>query len=127
MSELLIEGLSRSFGAVDAVKDLNLSVDKGEFLTLLGPSGCGKSTTLFMIAGLDRPTAGKITVAGRVFFDGNARINVAPEKRNCGLVFQSYALWPHMTVAQNVAFPLKLRRIPRQERDRAVAEALELV
>jgi iron(III) transport system ATP-binding protein len=127
MSELKIEGLCRSFGAVDAVKDINLSVDKGEFVTLLGPSGCGKSTTLFMIAGLDRPSSGRITVADRVFFDSAARINVAPERRNCGLVFQSYALWPHMTVAQNVAFPLRLRRIPRRQRGTIVTEALELV
>lgn len=127
MSELLVEGLSKHFGGVRAVDDVSFRVGDGEFVTLLGPSGCGKSTTLFAVAGLDTPTAGRISVGGQVFFDGDRRLNLAPERRNCGLVFQSYALWPHMTVGQNLAFPLNIRKVPKPERERRVHEALALV
>jgi iron(III) transport system ATP-binding protein len=112
---------------VTAVDDLNLSIADGEFVTLLGPSGCGKSTTLAALAGLDVPHAGRITVGGEVFFDGAKGVHLHPEQRNCGLVFQSYALWPHMTVAGNCEFPLKLRRVSPTERRERVKEALELV
>ncbi len=111
MAELVVSGLTRRYGAVRAVDDVSFGVADGELLTLLGPSGCGKSTTLFSIAGLDRPDGGSIRVGSDVFFDAAAGIHRAPEQRNCGLVFQSYALWPHMTVRDNVQFPLKLRRV----------------
>ena len=100
---------------------------KGEFLTLLGPSGCGKSTTLFAISGLNHATSGAIRMGDRVLFDGKSGTVVPPEQRNIGLVFQSYALWPHMSVAENLAFPLKLRKIGRAEQDKRIKEALELV
>jgi iron(III) transport system ATP-binding protein len=127
MADVVIEGLTCRYGAVTAVDDLNLSIADGEFVTLLGPSGCGKSTTLAALAGLDVPHAGRITVGGRVFFDGARGVHLEPEQRHCGLVFQSYALWPHMTVAQNCEFPLKLRRVAASERRRRVKESLDLV
>lgn len=127
MSELILENLSKHFGDVRAIDGINLSVSDGEFLTLLGPSGCGKSTTLFAIAGLDTPTGGVIRAGNDTFFDSAKSILVPPEKRNCGLVFQSYALWPHMTVEQNLAFPLKIRKVDAAGRARRIAEALELV
>ncbi len=111
MAELVVTGLTRTYGNVRAVDDISFKVNDGELVTLLGPSGCGKSTTLFSIAGLDRPTAGQIRVGPNIFFDATRGIHLPPESRNCGLVFQSYALWPHMTVKDNVAFPLKLRKI----------------
>jgi len=127
MAELRVENLVKTFGAVRAVDDVTFTVGDGEFLTLLGPSGCGKSTTLAAIAGLDRSDTGRIILGDRVFFDGAANVFVPPERREVGLVFQSYALWPHMTVAENLEFPLKLRKMPRPERAARVAEALGLV
>jgi iron(III) transport system ATP-binding protein len=127
MAELVVSGLVRNYGAVRAVDDVSFRVADGELLTLLGPSGCGKSTTLFSIAGLDRPDGGQIRVGSDVFFDAAAGIHRAPEHRNCGLVFQSYALWPHMTVRDNVQFPLKLRRIGAAQARDKVRWALSLV
>jgi len=127
MAELIIENLCKHFGQVKAVDNVSLTVADGEFLTLLGPSGCGKSTTLFAVAGLDTPTSGRIIVGDTVFFDGATGRNVPPEARNCGLVFQSYALWPHMTVGQNLAFPLQLRKVAKAEQAKRVKEALGLV
>lgn len=127
MSELVIENLAKHYGDVRAIDGISLTVADGEFLTLLGPSGCGKSTTLFAIAGLDTPTGGAIRVGGQALFDADRGILVPPEKRNCGLVFQSYALWPHMTVMDNLAFPLKIRKVRAPERKRRIMEALELV
>ncbi|NMJ41548.1 ABC transporter ATP-binding protein [Roseomonas sp. JC162] len=127
MADLKIEGLVKRFGEVRAVDDVSIHVADGEFVTLLGPSGCGKSTTLAAVAGLDRPDAGRITVGGKVYFDGSRGTYLPPEARGCGLVFQSYALWPHMTVADNVAFPLTLRKVKAAERKRRIAEVLALV
>ncbi|WP_375457945.1 ABC transporter ATP-binding protein [uncultured Enterovirga sp.] len=127
MAELRIENLAKTFGAVRAVEDFDLTVADGEFVTLLGPSGCGKSTTLGAIAGLEAPTSGRITVGRTVYFDASCGIFLPPEARNCGLVFQSYALWPHMRVRDNVAFPLSLRRVGKAERTRRIEEALALV
>ena len=127
MAELIIERLVKNFGAVRVLDDINLHVKEGEFVSLLGPSGCGKSTTLGAIAGLDRPTSGRITAGSDTFFDGSSGRFLHPEARNCGLVFQSYALWPHMTVMQNVAFPLSLRKVKGKEKERRVLEALALV
>ncbi len=120
MAELVVRGLTRNYGNVRAVDDISFEVRDGELVTLLGPSGCGKSTTLFSIAGLDRPDSGTIRVGSITFFDGARGIHLPPEHRNCGLVFQSYALWPHMTVRDNVAFPLKLRKVTgAKARDKA--------
>ena len=127
MAELVVSGLVRAFDDVRAVDGIDFTVRDGEFLTLLGPSGCGKSTTLAAIAGLDKPDEGRITLGGTVFFDASSGIYVPSERREIGLVFQSYALWPHLTVRQNLEFPLKLRRIKRAERTRRIEESLGLV
>jgi iron(III) transport system ATP-binding protein len=127
MAELVIDHLVKRFGAFTALKDFSLHVRDGEFVSFLGPSGCGKSTTLAAIAGLDRPSEGSIRIGARTFYDGAKGIFLPPEARGCGLVFQSYALWPHMTVAKNLSFPLKLRRVPKAEQTRRIAQALDLV
>ncbi|PDT10848.1 ABC transporter ATP-binding protein [Rhizobium sp. M1] len=122
MSKLSIRGLSKTYaGVVHAVRKVDLEVESGEFLSLLGPSGCGKTTTLQMVAGFVSPTTGTVMV------DGMDITNAVPEKRDMGIVFQSYALFPHMTVAQNVAFGLEMRKMKRPQRDDRVAEALTMV
>ena len=113
--------VGRSFGSVQAVSEFSLSVDTGEFLTLLGPSGSGKTTVLNMVAGFLQPSAGEIHI------DGHSVTAIATEKRNIGMVFQNYSLFPHMDVAQNVAFPLKMRRAPRRVIEERVDNALGLV
>jgi putative spermidine/putrescine transport system ATP-binding protein len=121
MSFLVLDGLTKRYGATVAVDRLSLGIEKGEFLSLLGPSGCGKTTTLQMIAGFVEPSAGGITL------DGADLLAVKPAKRGLGIVFQSYALFPHMTAGQNVAFGLEMQGAARTERERRVAEALALV
>ena len=124
---LRVEGLRKSFGRELAVDGISFGVEPGKILTLLGPSGCGKTTTLRMIAGLEHPDAGTITIGEEPVTSLARRIMVSPERRNVGMVFQSYAVWPHMTVAQNVAYPLEVRRWPRREIAARVEEVLELV
>ncbi|WP_306224558.1 ABC transporter ATP-binding protein [Bosea beijingensis] len=121
MSSLSLRALSKSYGPVQAVRGVDLDVNEGEFLSLLGPSGCGKTTTLQMVAGFVPPTTGSIVV------DGQDLTSIAPEKRDMGVVFQSYALFPHMTVAQNIGFGLEMRRVERGELKRRVEEALAMV
>lgn len=121
MSFLTLADVSKSFGNLHAVADLNLSVEKGEFVSLLGPSGCGKTTTLQMIAGFVQASAGRIVLDGRDITD------MKPNQRGLGIVFQSYALFPHMTVAQNVRFGLDMRRVGKAESETRVREALSLV
>jgi len=127
VSDLRITGLTKAFDGHLALDDVTLEARDGQLLTLLGPSGCGKSTTLWSIAGLHRPDAGTIAVGDRVVFDAATGREVPPESRECGVVFQSYAIWPHMTVAENVGYPLRLRRIKGRARDQRVREVLELV
>ena len=127
MPELRITNLRKTFGGTVALDDISLTAVDGELLTLLGPSGCGKSTTLWSIAGLHQPDSGTITVGDTVLYDNANGINLGPEDRNCGVVFQSYAIWPHMTVADNVAYPLKLRRIKGRARHQRVSEVLDIV
>jgi iron(III) transport system ATP-binding protein len=110
-----------------AVQNLSLDIHDGEILTLLGPSGCGKTTTLRMVAGLEHPDAGDIFFGAQTVVMTAKRTFMAPDKRNVGMVFQSYAIWPHMTVAQNVAFPLQARRFPKNEIGERVQRALDLV
>jgi ABC-type Fe3+/spermidine/putrescine transport system ATPase subunit len=107
---LQVRNLTRQYGPTKAVDGISFDIERGEVLTLLGPSGCGKSTTLRMIAGLDHPDGGEISIGERVVAAPERGIFVPADKRNVGLVFQSYAIWPHMTVEQNVAYPLKVRR-----------------
>jgi ABC-type Fe3+/spermidine/putrescine transport system ATPase subunit len=124
---LRLDGVSKLFGPVPAVDDATLQIRRGELFTLLGPSGCGKTTTLRLVAGLERPDAGEIALRGRLVAAPARRTFVAPHRRNLGMVFQSYAIWPHMSVFENVAYPLRLRRTPRAAIDDRVARVLELV
>ncbi|MGH3211365.1 MAG: ABC transporter ATP-binding protein [Trebonia sp.] len=110
MARVEIKGLSKSYGEHEVLRDLNIEVGEGEFLTLLGPSGCGKTTTLRCVAGLERADGGEIRIGGAVVASAAGRVFVPPNRRDIGMVFQSYALWPHMTVAGNVAYPLRMRR-----------------
>jgi putative spermidine/putrescine transport system ATP-binding protein len=121
MAFLELVGVSKIFGTTVAVEDFDLAADRGEFVSFLGPSGCGKTTTLRMIAGFEQPTAGTITV------DGVDITYRAPNKRNVGMVFQSYALFPNMTVTQNIGFGLKIRGRAKKDIERRVDELLELI
>ncbi|MFI2486512.1 ABC transporter ATP-binding protein [Promicromonospora kroppenstedtii] len=114
-------GVSQRFGSFTAVDSIDLRIPRGRLTTLLGPSGCGKTTTLRMLAGYATPTS------GRILIDGQDATRTPPEKRDLGMVFQSYALFPHLTVADNVAYGLTMRKVPAAERRRRAAEALELV
>ena len=122
-----VDGLKKTFGKVRAVDGVSFDVKRGEFLTLLGPSGCGKSTTLRLIAGLERPDEGEIQVNGRVVTSPRAGVFVSPEKRGMGMVFQSYAIWPHMTVFENIAFPLRVRHAPAAEVKARVSQVLDVI
>ena len=119
--DLELKGLVKAFGGSRAVDQVDLQITKGEFVSLLGPSGCGKSTTLMMIAGFEQPTDGDILVRGRQVQ------HLEPNERNVGIVFQSYALFPHMTVRQNVEYGLRMRKTPPEERRRRVDDMLRLV
>src|SRR5687767_4665582 len=112
-----LSNIYKSFGAVEVVKGLNLEIADREFLVLLGPSGCGKTTALRMVAGLESVSAGQIVIGNRDV------TNVLPKYRDVAMVFQSYALYPHMTVADNIGYPLKLRKVQPQERGAAVRDA----
>lgn len=124
---LSLSKIRKSFGTHLVVDGLNLHVEEGEFFTLLGPSGCGKTTALRQIAGLEYPDAGEIRQRERVLAAPARKIFVPPNKRGMGMVFQSYAIWPHLTVAENVAYPLKARRVKRDEVHARVGAALEMV
>lgn len=127
MSSVLLEGLRKSFGDVLVVKDFHLHVAEREFVSLLGASGCGKTTVLRLIAGLEEPDAGRITVGERVVCDAATGAWIPPERRHIGMVFQSYAVWPHMTVFENAAYPLRVLKVPATERRARTLEILELV
>ncbi len=128
MAEIVLKNIRKTFGpSVVAVDDLNLTIQSGSFVSLLGPSGCGKTTTLRMIAGLDTPDGGELYLDGKLLFSESEGCMVPTEKRGMGLVFQSYALWPHMTVAQNVSFGLEMRGMPKEARRKRVQEVLELL
>lgn len=127
MAVVLLEHVGRAYGLFTAVEDVSLAVGKGEFLTFLGPSGCGKTTTLRMIAGLERNTSGTIRIEDNLVSDPQANWFVPPERRQIGMVFQSYAIWPHMTVFENVAYPLRIRRMANAEVTRRVNDVLDLI
>ncbi|MBI4860995.1 MAG: ABC transporter ATP-binding protein, partial [Candidatus Riflebacteria bacterium] len=127
MSHVELKNLSRSYGQIPVVNGISAEVSTGEFVAFLGPSGCGKTTTLRMIAGLDEPSDGEIRIGGELVSAPRERIFVPPERRKLGMVFQSYALWPHMTVTQNVAYPLVVRGVPSDQALRKAGECLELV
>ncbi len=125
MAGVKLEGLGKRYGEVWAVRDVSLEVPDGELVSLLGPSGCGKTTILRMVAGFVRPNTGRILVGNQVVSGGD--VHVPPERRGMAMVFQSYAVWPHMTVCQNVAYPLRCARVPSGEIQARVQRALELV
>lgn len=115
MPEIILKNVTKKFGDFVAVEDLNITIADGDFITLLGPSGCGKTTTLRMIAGLETPTDGEIWIDNKLVFSKEKGINVSPDKRDVGFLFQNYALWPHMTVYQNIAFGLENMKWSKQK------------
>ena len=127
MPEIILENVTKRWGDFVAVENLNMVVADRDFITLLGPSGCGKTTTLRMIAGLETPTEGKISIGGKVVFDSERGINITPDKRDIGFLFQNYALWPHMTVYQNIAFGLENMKWKKDDIKKRVAEMLKLL
>src|SRR3989304_4426054 len=126
-----IEGLEKYFGEdaerVHVLKGVSLNIPEGSLYTFLGPSGCGKTTTLRCVAGLERPDGGRISIAGQTVFASGERVYVPTNKRPIGMVFQSYAIWPHMTVFENVAYPLTIQRRPKSEIRQRVANVLKVV
>ena len=127
MPEIKLSHVTKRFGKFVAVDDLNLEIENNAFITLLGPSGCGKTTTLRMIAGLETPTEGRITIGDQVVFDADEGINLPPNKRDVGFLFQNYALWPHMTVYQNIAFGLENLKWEKKRIEDRVRELLKML
>src|SRR3954454_8579361 len=130
MSRVTIAGLTKRFDGKPpslAVDDLELDIEEGEFVALLGPSGCGKTTTLRCVAGLERANAGRISIGSTTVFDSTRRVNVPPDKRRIGMVFQSYALWPHMTVRRNIGYPLKARGMKASLKDGSIERTAQMV
>lgn len=125
MSDITLTHIDKFYGHAHVLKDLNLSISDGDFMTLLGPSGCGKTTTLRIISGLENPQNGTIAIDGKTVVDCSEMSFLPPAKRGLDLVFQSYALWPHMTVFDNVAFGLQLKKLPKAEITRKVENALK--
>lgn len=127
MPKIVLEHVTKRFSKFVAVDDLSMVIEDRDFITLLGPSGCGKTTTLRMIAGLETPTEGKITIGDTVVFDSSKGINVSPAKRDIGFLFQNYALWPHMTVYQNIAFGLENLKWKKEDIAKRVKEMLKML
>lgn len=127
MSNVALTSISKAYGKQNIIPPLSLDIKSNEFLSLLGPSGCGKTTLIRMVAGLESPTQGKIRIGEQTVFDSSPYVFVPPEKRNLGMVFQSYALWPHLSVFDNIAFPLRCRKISPDEIQKNVNRVLEQV
>lgn len=127
MSTLEIRNISKTFASEPVLRAIDLDVAAGSFMTLLGPSGCGKTTLLRIIAGLERPDEGKLTVGEDCFVDSKRGLFVAPQRRRLGFVFQDYGLWPHLSVAENIAFPLKMAKASKAHISRRVGEVLDIV
>jgi iron(III) transport system ATP-binding protein len=125
MADLLVRNLHKTLGQAHILQGVSLTAERGKIVALLGPSGCGKTTLLRSLAGLERPEGGRIEISGQAAFDADAGIWVPPEQRGIGFVFQSYALWPHRTVFENVAFGLRLRKVDKAETERRVTGTLE--
>jgi multiple sugar transport system ATP-binding protein len=125
MSEIEIKNLVKYYGSVRALDNVSLRVESGDFLVLLGPSGCGKTTLLRCIAGLEDPDGGEILIDGKPVFQSKQNLNIPSGKRNIGMVFQSYALWPHMTVNDNISFGLQVQKMPAAEMDSRISQVLE--
>ena len=127
MPEIILQHVTKRFDKFVAVQDLDLQIQDRGFITLLGPSGCGKTTTLRMIAGLETPTSGRILIDGTPVFDSEKGINLPPNKRDIGFLFQNYALWPHMTVYENIAFGLEMLKWDKARIRKRVDELLALL
>lgn len=127
MDIIRVEGIAKSYGSHQVHKDLTLSIKRGECFTLLGPSGCGKTVLLRLIAGFETPDAGKILIDNTVVSDPAAGVHISPDRRGLGVVFQDYAVWPHMTVFDNVSYPLKIAKRPQKELKDLVMATLEMV
>ena len=127
MPEIVLKNIGKRFGKADAVENLDLVIADGDFITLLGPSGCGKTTTLRMIAGLETPTEGQIHIDGRLVFDAAQGLDIPPDERGVGFLFQNYALWPHMTVAKNISFGLENLKWDAARIKNRVAELLAML
>ena len=125
MSRIELTGIDKFYGSNHVLKNLNLTIEDGDFMTLLGPSGCGKTTTLRIISGLEKPQNGKMTMDGKTVINADDAFYLEPGKRELNLVFQSYALWPHMTVFDNVAFGLKIKKMKKDDIHKAVMDSLE--
>lgn len=124
MSRIILDHIDKFYGSNHVLRDINLTIEDGDFMTLLGPSGCGKTTTLRVISGLEKPQNGTMTIDGRMVIDAANAFYEEPSKRGLNLVFQSYALWPHMTVYQNISFGLKIKKLSREEIDKRVMDSL---
>lgn len=127
MSRIVLEHIDKYYGENHVLRDIHLVIEDGDFMTLLGPSGCGKTTTLRVISGLEKPQGGKMTMDGNVIIDAQTAFYELPSKRGLNLVFQSYALWPHMTAYENVAFGLKIKKLSRHEVEEKVMSALRVM
>jgi len=127
MPDVRIEKLIKRFGNVEAIAGVDIHIPEGKIVTLLGPSGCGKTTTLRCLAGFENPDEGKIWIGDKLIFDSGQKINLSPQKRGMGMVFQSYAVWPHMSVFENIAFPLRIRKAARGVVNEQVGRALKMV
>ncbi len=127
LSSITVRALDKRFGDYQAIRGADLAASDGEFVTLLGESGCGKTTTLRCIAGLETPTSGHIAIGDRVVYDSGERIDVQPERRETGMVFQSYALWPHLTVLETILYPLKRHKVRGKEAMQRARDVLETV
>ena len=127
MSTVEFKNIKKSYGSVEVVKGFNLNVEDGEFVSFLGPSGCGKTTCLRMISGLEENTSGKLLIGGDVVSCPEENIFLSPEKRKVGMVFQSYAVWPHLNVFENIAYPLKIQKISKSEIKDRVDEVMDVV
>lgn len=126
-TSIIIKNLTKKFGKVVALDHVNLTIEPGTFVTLLGPSGCGKTTLLRCVAGLEDPDDGEIYIGDKLIFSHQKGISVPPGQRDLGLVFQNYALWPHMTVDKNITFALEIQKMPKEDMDKRVNEALKEV
>ena len=127
MSYIKIDNVVKKFGEKTVIKGISLEFEKGEFISFLGSSGCGKTTMLRMIAGFEEPTSGRIEIDGKVLYSDKDNIMLPPGKRNLGMVFQSYAVWPHMNLFDNVAYPLKIQKVDKAEIERRTMEMLDVV
>ena len=127
MPKIELKNITKKFGDFTAVDNLSITIEDGDFVTLLGPSGCGKTTTLHQIARIETPTSGKIIIDGKIVFSSEKMIDVSPSKRDVGFLFQNYALWPHMTVYQNIAFGLENLKWNKADIDKRVKELLALL